>query len=131
DDLGLEGRQGRALEAACDACHEDDPEDRGKTQRRVTRQKGERHGAGDRECARDQDDASPVAPVRDMTTEENEREGWDGLDQSEPAECQGIAGDVVDLEADDRGEGAEPEAVGHPSAKQGTKVVLPEEGLKD
>ena len=42
----------------------------------------------DREGARDQDDAPPVASVRDMTAEEHEREGRDGLDQSEPAERQ-------------------------------------------
>ena len=41
-----------------------------------------------------------------------------------------VAGDLVDLEADDGGEGAEREAVGDARAEEGAKIVLPEEGLE-
>ena len=65
-----------------------------------------------------------------MTAEEHEREGRDRLDQSEPAEGQRVARDLVDLEADDGGEGAEGEAIGQARAEERAKIVLPEERLE-
>ena len=99
DDLGLECGQRRSLEAAGDADQEDDDEDRDQRRGAVGRQQGERHGAGRRGGARDEDDRAPVAPVGHVTTEQHQGERRDRLDQPEPAERERVAGDDVDLDS--------------------------------
>ena len=62
------------------------------------------------EHARDQDDRAPVAAVGEVAADQHQRQRRDGLDQAEPAERQRIAREVVGLERDDGGQGAEARA---------------------
>ena len=112
DDLCLEGGQGRPLEAARDAGHEDDGEDpeRASRRRRATARRG-RSRRGRATALVDDDDRAPVAAVGDVAAEQHERQGRDRLDQAEPAQGQRVARQLVGLEGDDGRERADREGV--------------------
>ena len=111
DDLRLEGGQRRAFEAARDTEGEDDREDPEQAERAAGRQDGEDRSQDRGRDARDEDDRAAVTAVGEVTTEQHQRERRDGLHQTEPAERQRVAGDVVGLERDDRGQAATGQAV--------------------
>ena len=78
------------------------PSSRERAARREDRERDAQKRRRDR--ARDEDDRAAVAAVGEVAAEQHERERRDRLDQTEPAERQRVAGDVVGLERDDRRE---------------------------
>ena len=103
DDLRLEGGEGRSLEAAGDPGDEDDGEDRraGRARRRARsddeRDRAQRHDQRSVDTTID----APVAPVGQVAAEEHsDSAGIASTSPSQPSD-ERVAGDVVDLEADD------------------------------
>ena len=52
----------------------------------------------------DEDDRAPVAPVRDVAADEHQAQRRDGLDEAQQAQRERLAGDLVGLERDHRGD---------------------------
>ena len=130
DDLGLEGDERRALEAARHAGQEDQDEDEPEPQE-VGRGEGRQGRCAQRQSgAREQDDRPTVPPVRHVPAEQHECEGRDGLDEAEPAERQGVMGDLIRLERDDGRERADGQRVRQPGAEERPEVSLLEQGLR-
>ena len=87
DDLRLEGRERRSLEAGGHADEEDDR--RGCPPRATFSASSDSHGQGqgadDEGDAGEHDDRAAVPPVRDVPAEEHEAQGRDGLHEAEQA----------------------------------------------